>query len=401
MPFVTLPPHQWEDLHKIQRGMLRELANALGPVDRQLAADLQAAVRRMARAAWSRLAIQMELEKVLAKHATRVDATTRRLIESAGEHADQYIERLIRFGVAARTLEPIPASKVAFWTRPGAGTGAAEAVVAFARGRPIGSILNLSRDLHRFYVGQAQEVTQRVLTAIREAQTVEFAARELTSNWPRIRGALRTRGPIGAGARTPQLIEQIRSSIRELGKVTDLDLANLRNYLVRLKPGGRMRLAYAELITDLSGGKAAEKAVEKWGHQKQRYNAERVIATEQQRAFRLAQIERSAKMPGLIGYRWRMNRAKHARFLRSKPGKFSAARAGRTKGGRIGGLAGKHCICEAMDGQIVSVEDYQSEWSAGGHPHCACFFEEVFDRNRMFKAPETAEETEFLDEMGL
>lgn len=414
MPLVTLTPSQWDDLHKIQRGMLRELAEAMATLDAGLSADLKKAIIRLDRAGWSQVKVRVEIGRVLTRYWGKVDAAAIELIRSAERHADTYVKRLVHFGVAARTLEPIQPSKVAFWTRQGGGQGAAEAILAYARGKPVmagakQAPLALSRDLHWFADRQAQEVTQRVQTALREAQSLEYAARDLVSQWPRqVSPTYWTRGPISYKAEHPQIIKQIREHINNLGKLTGNELkttlVRLRAYLPRLKPGGRMRLAYAELITDLSRGKAAEGTVEKWAHQSQRSHAERIMVTEQQKAFRMAQIDRTSAMPGLVGYRWRMNRSKHARFLRSKPGRFSPRRAARsTRGGRVRGLAGKHCICEAMDGTIISVEDYKTEWSSGGHPNCACFFEEVFDRDSMFsslRGPESAEEKAFLDAAG-
>lgn len=407
MPLVTLPPHQQADLHRIQRGMLRELAEALGALDAKLSTDLKKVIVRLDRAGWNLLRVRVEVERVIVKHWQRVGVTTVALIRDAERHAETYMRRLAHFGVHTRNWEPIAASKVQAWQAPGRGTGLAESVLAYVRGKPAGAlkadrgkrVLELSQHLHDIGARESGEVTARVVRAIREGQSLDFASRELVTQW-----GTRWKGPIGAKAEFPKLINNLKDKIDRLGKVTGDDLKQelrqLRRYITTLKPGGRMRAAYSELITDLSEGKAAKSALDKWGHQKQRYLATRIIETEQQEAFRAAQIERGRQMPWLVGYRWHMNRTRHQRFLRSKPGKISGARAGRTRGGRIKGLAGKHCICEAMDGTVVSREEYESQWRAGGHPHCCCFFEEVFDREKMFALPETASEAAWLDAMG-
>lgn len=411
MAFATLPPWQLEDLHKIQRGMLRELAETMEALDSRLARDLKRAIIRLDRLGWRQDRVRMVIGAVVAAHWDRVDHAALETIKSAERHAETYMRRLAHFAVTTRTLEPIMPSKVAFWTAPGRGRPTAQAVVAYTRGKPPGAVAALlSTDLHRIAANEAAEVSNRVLTAIREAQSIEYASRDLVTQWPRgISPISRGRGPIGYQVQWPAKIKEIQSHINNLGKVTGdtlkADLSGLRGYLTRLKPGGRMRLGYAELVHDLAKGKAAEASLDKWAHQKQRYLAERILETEQQRAFRLAQIEMGAGIPGLIGYRWHMNRSKHARYLRSKPGRISPARAGRMMGGLGPGakgrrLAGKHCICEAMDGTIISLEDFKGHWSAGGHPHCACFFEEVFDTTAMLKAAETSEEKQWLDAMG-
>ena len=409
MAHVVLPPHQLEELHKIQRGMLAELAEALDDLDEALSADLKAAIIHLDRNGWKLPMVRARIGRVLTKYWNRVDQGVLALVDDAARHAETYMQRLVHFGVMGRTLEPIQPSKIQAWTKAGAGRGGARAVLAYVMGKPAGTktagksprvrSLDLSRNIHRFGRGQLEEVTGRVIRAVREAQGLEFAGRELVTQWKR--GKV-----VGGGEIKPRVIREIEARIDRLGKLTGDDLKQsldeLHQAMRKLKQGGRMKAAYAELIEDLDKGKIASSSLDKWVHQKQRYVAERIVETETQGMFRLAQVEAGDKLPWIIGYRWHMNRAKHRRWKYQKPGKFSGARARRTlgRGKRGKRLIGKSCVCEAMAGTVISPEEYKSRWIRGGHPHCACFFEEVFSEKKLLEARETPDEKKWLDKMG-
>jgi hypothetical protein len=236
---------------------------------------------------------------------------------------------------------------------------------------------------------------------MREAQSLDFASRELVSNWPRMVSptSLGT-GPIGYQGEFPKILRTLRDHIHNIGQLTGdelkPELEKIQRYMLRLKQGGRVRQAYAELCHDLAEEKSGPAAIEKWAHQKQRYQAERILETEQHAAFRSRQVEQGERKPWIIGYKWHMNSGRHRKWLYTKPGRHRKSAESR----KNPKLKGKHCICEVMDGEVVSVEEYKERWIAGGHPHCCCYFEEVFDLDKMAEAGETAEETAWLNAAG-
>jgi hypothetical protein len=389
MPLVTLPKSQQDHLHQIQLGMLADVNNAIGEID----VDLKKAVARLiislARAKFAPNVVRRKLQALFRRHTTLFDKKALKLVQDAAGYAERYMAELAHYGVLARNLAPITPSEVA-WYISKKGKERAAATLAFARGAPAGAPqmafwdrLRLSHEIHKLTGQQLQEATAAVLRAMREASGFGSASRELIRQIP----------GIGAGQVQPQAVRTLLGKARHLERFSwlgskDPDIRKVKQYLRRLAAGGRVGSAYAELVQDLERGKLAGKAVEKWIYQKQRYAAERILDTETSAAFRMRQVEVGEKIPWLIGYRWRMNLGVHARFRRTKPG-------------RLKRFGGKACICEVMDGTIVSPEEYRQYWFRGGHPHCACFFEEVFDRERMFSAQETAGEKAWLDRMGL
>lgn len=76
--------------------------------------------------------------------------------------------------------------------------------------------------------------------------------------------------------------------------------------------------------------------------------------------------------PWIIGYRWQLNRALHGAAVRRRfgtTGKGLNRRARRR--GRI------YCICEVMDGHVLSPAE-MARYPRGGHPNCRCSFPPVY-----------------------
>jgi hypothetical protein len=140
------------------------------------------------------------------------------------------------------------------------------------------------------------------------------------------------------------------------------------------------------------------KAVQRFTHHKQRMAAERILNTEAQHAFKQAGLDRNEGKPWIKGYVWEMNRGLHGRFTKRKPGrprKFGVFKSGKRKGkGRY------HCICETMQGRMLTPSEARN-WTQGGHPNCGCRLRPVYDESRMMSADITPEEETWLTEQGL
>jgi hypothetical protein len=100
----------------------------------------------------------------------------------------------------------------------------------------------------------------------------------------------------------------------------------LRRHMSRLKAGGTVHTAYLELLQRTAGNfneDQLKRAVRSWTYWKQRYNAERHIRTQVAAAYRANQLKADRSNPWITGYRVRMNRATHAKWLKTKPGKLT------------------------------------------------------------------------------
>jgi hypothetical protein len=104
---------------------------------------------------------------------------------------------------------------------------------------------------------------------------------------------------------------------------------------------------------------------------KQRYNAERLLKTEQQIAFKQAQISRDEKTSFIIGYIWKMNRGARRQYVR---------RTKLSKNKKFGGRR-RRCICEELDGQQISIEAARER--PIGHPHCMCSLIPVYGKGSL------------------
>lgn len=76
--------------------------------------------------------------------------------------------------------------------------------------------------------------------------------------------------------------------------------------------------------------------------------------------------------PWIIGYRWQLNRALHGAAVRRKFGTTGKGKSLRAK--RRGRL---YCICEVMDGRVLSPAE-MARYPRGGHPNCRCSFPPVY-----------------------
>lgn len=250
--------------------------------------------------------------------------------------------------------------------------------------RPWQGVDGLSRHLHGTAATEGQEMSRVVLRSIRESERASSAAREL-QRLVKLEGHA-----VGAGSKRPKLIDDLleagealqhNAQDPEVWAQWEKAQRRIKRYTTTLAPRGTVQTAYLEVLQDVQSdsfrAKDIRKAVDKWSYQKQRYQAERIIKTEQATAHRIEQMEKQKGQSWIVGYRWQMAAQLHATKMRK--------RGGRKK------LGGKRCICEVMDQTVMSPE-VAREYPQGGHPHCLCTFVPVYSEKGMMEAPITSDE---------
>jgi hypothetical protein len=268
---------------------------------------------------------------------------------------------------------------------------------------PDQGLQQLSKRIHGQALADSREASRVVLRAIREGQNVEEAARDLQRLVGK-RGLV-----VGGKEELPRLVRELKDAGRALaaagGPAEQAEWSRVRRQLARytrgLKPGSTVQKGYVELLRRLQRPKfrldQLDGVVDRWGYWKQRHVAERHIRTQQAAAYRARQVEQDARQRAwIVGYIWRLNRRAHTKWVKGgrslgKPGPLIR---GRRPSGRKA-LGGARCICEVMNGKLISVETAR-EYPNGGHPHCNCTFEPVYNRAAMLSAPVTAEEERLL-----
>lgn len=342
--------------------MLRDLAKALDDTDKLLARDVRAYVRRLRDDGWTREAVRKHTSWLMGRHYGRAERQAIQMVEDSALYAEDYVRRIEE--LSPMHFRPLPPSEIRWMSSQALGN--VDAAKSLVYGRSAGATapyegkLRLGKRLHALSESRTRKVSSYVIRAIREAQDVGYASRELVEL-----------GGIGRGkaGRLPKVIKELQESARKLNRWTDggldKEIKQLERYIKKINEGGTVGKAYREMIDSLVvqrrmgkgvPGKAVEKAVGRWVHYKERYYAERIIETETNTAFRASQIDRTKGNRALVGYIWRLSRS-----------------AGRDFG----------CQCETLDGETLRVK--QAEQLVGGvHPFCSCYLEEVWDTERLF-----------------
>lgn len=345
---------QQKELDRIQAQMLTDANKQVRLFERKLQAEVKVITKRLQKTGYSKRAINTQVKALLTRNKKLLKQITERMTKDAEKYSQRFLKKLASYDV--KTMTPIPASKLKYLK---ATRGNVRAALAYAKER---ASIPLSRALHRVTVGQTRQAALQVNRAIREAQSLQNASRDLVKA---IKG-------VGAKEKLPKLVKRTLKQTKKLDRVTGgllkPEVKKLSSYLKKLKPGGRMRGAYIELVDDLQKNKAGNAAIDKWVYQKQRYNAERIIKTETQAAFRRAQINASIGKPWVVGYIWHLNR---------------------------GGGTHTPCVCDTMDGTVVPA-DKAEQWLYGAHPFCNCTFEQVVDMPTLRKTGITDSERIWL-----
>jgi hypothetical protein len=339
--------------------MIRDLAKSLDDTDELLAADIRKFLTRVKKAGWKTDAVKKHTQWLIARHYGRAERNTIHMVEDAASYAEDYVRRIGE--LSPMHYRPLPASEIKFLT--GNALGNVDAAKSLVYGRsaaakaPYKGVLRLSRRLHTLSGDRARKVSSYVVRAIREAQNVGYASRELVEL-----------GGLGRKAKLPKLLEELREAASGLNRWAQGELQpqirRLEKYIKGINEGGTVGKAYRELIDSLVKqrrlgkgvpGEAVEKSIGRWVHYKERYFAERIIETETNAAFRASQVAQSNENPGLIGYIWHLSR---------------------TSGREFG------CQCETLDGKTLKPKE--AEGLIGGvHPFCSCYLEEIWDYDKI------------------
>jgi hypothetical protein len=248
--------------------------------------------------------------------------------------------------------------------------------------------LSLSTRMHGPVAEQSREATRVILRQIRESESLGSASREIHRLLKDKVGA-----PPGGGEKLPKLMQQLSDAGKALAKgdprardQINATLKRINKYQRQLRSGRTVQNGYVELLERLKSPKVRAEtianAVDSWSYWKQRYHAEKWMRTESAAAYRTSQIEGDLDKPWVVGYKWLLFAAGHAKWVKTKPGNLTA-------------YGGKHCICEQMHGQILSKE-VALQYPRGGHPHCMCSLRPVFDLDKMVETPITPSEKEWL-----
>lgn len=268
--------------------------------------------------------------------------------------------------------------------------------------RPFKGTDGLSKALHGEAVAESREAARVMLRSIRESNRVDTSARELQRLLAK-RGAR-----FGANEAVPRLVQELEDAgawLRHGGGVEAEErwtqvLAEMRHYQRGLKQGGTVQNAYLELLQRVQSPKFQmadlEGCTEQWGYWKERYRAERWIRTEQQTAYRVAQLDKQEMHRWITGYLWVMNGGLHKRYVNAKRPDGTRATPRRPPG-KSKKFGGKHCICEVLAGRVLSPE-IAREYPGGGHPHCGCSLVPQYDERELLDAPITAEEEAWYQE---
>lgn len=200
--------------------------------------------------------------------------------------------------------------------------------------------------------------------------------------------------------RLPKLLEELKRHGNALAtntgdaktlKAWHETIAKIDRYQATLRTQGRVQAGYLELLERVrrkDGPEMVDQSLDRWLVEKQRYNAERILATEAQAAYRSAQWQRDRSRPWVTGYIWRIQRGGRADYeKRTKPRTIKPP--GRQ--GRGGGIGRGRCVCEVMNGREFS-KDAPLDFPHMGHPHCACYWEPIIDVKSAMAAPVTKDE---------
>lgn len=364
---------QRRKLEKLRDAQLKHLKGALDSLDSKLAKDVDKAIRAMNARAFRPSEVKKQISKLMRAHEKRVGAAVIQQIEDAANYQRIFLARMNEF--VKQQLTPIKAADMKWALKEG--SAGARHALSYAKLRGSGGAYGLGKRLSRALHGHTKRETAnavKVITrSVREAARLNFASTELVKN---VR--------LGKAEKLPKLVQDVQDKINRIGNRRMLgadfedEARRLKKYLRRLKAGGRVRIGYLELVDSLTKkGGVSKKAVEKYAYHRQRYIAERIINTETQTAYRQSQLQAGRKEKYIVGYIWRLNRSVHARWLKKKPGRKTGKRGGKISHGRS-------CICEVNAGKRFTKEE-AAEWTAMGmgHPHCSCWWEEVFDKSKI------------------
>jgi hypothetical protein len=429
---VHLPDSEAEQVAQLRDALMRRTQTALGALQPSLRRDASKAIDRIVESGYSAAVTRRETKRLVKGHYGRLRKEVAAsindvvgLVERYGQHMDKWeIEERRKASAAGPYIAP---SRIVHGITQQAASEAAlhgaladvpkrvfvaktQADAFIARElRPWREKRKLSTRLHSSQVNASRDAVRLSMRAVREGKALQ-------ANNDLILGLARKGHAVGGAKRLPGYLQEFeragnalmrmqKPSLRDRAATAAYNKAKhdwqtqrraVRRAANRLAEGGRVQNALIEVLerTSKDNVKRLNSALDVFLNQKQSYNAERILDTEIHASYRSAQVARDRGKPWLIGYIWRLQRGARRDFARrTKPTKMKLPSGRRTRRAR-------RCICEVMDGRRIS-KDTLASYPQGGHPHCMCWFEPVYDRRIMRRAPPTAaEERWYREEFG-
>jgi hypothetical protein len=437
-----IPPEQLERIQIIRGAHLDAIDEALDTVDEAIAADARRTMARIRKSGYNPGVIRRETRRLARRNNDRVRQAVAQQVQHAALLGERVGEVITAFSIAERLKGPdvpvfVPPSAVKRAQELGSvGSEAALTRVSLARLRtpmevsealrkhggnagkiPIrgsgpgvtqlrtfrkagqikdASEIGLSARLHGSAAKNVASTEKAVNNIIRAGTNYDKAQKDL------IREVADAGETLGARQRIPAHIKRLEKAGRELRILeTGPKSAYNREQYDRTKRewdraikaierkalqqvdkrGGTRELLQ---IVQKQGTKGLDKALQRWTDEKQRYNADRIVSTESSAAYRAREYNGVKDKKYVTGAYWRLNRGARRKYVkRVKPRKKSKK-----------GMAGMRCVCEGLADQLYPkavIKDYPRM----GHPYCNCFWEYVYDREKMFSEPLTEADVEW------
>jgi hypothetical protein len=358
--------------------LLASIYDATTSLDRALAVEVQDAILRIQRSKYKLSVIRREIKRIGANHESRLRTTLAEQLEFGATMGAEYSEIGVHAAASMRRgIRNVIVTEASMRKEAASRAGMpADKLLKELIPKPVREFRKLSKTLHGDQVAANRKIYREVRAAIRDSRHMSRATTEL------IRVARTRTTGLGANDRLLNALQDVQKAGDALyrhGTPEALakwrkSLRSVKRYTYRLATDGRMRPTLLEGLRKLekAGPAQVDNVIEYWTAEKQRYNAERIIRTEQQIAFKEAQIAADSEIKAIIGYIWRMNRAARSGYVK----RTKLPRSGKKLLGRR-----RRCICEALDGKQISVEAARAR--PIGHPHCMCSLIPVYGKGSL------------------
>jgi hypothetical protein len=391
------------DLTALRDQQVRAMQAAVAELIPSLQSGMDEALARIQASGYSPKVTRAEMLALAKRHSSATERAVLEQVSSAVSAADHYDSvltnhvsksALYRAGIEAGAQGArvsVARTIVSNSPAPPASTATAPQKLANANIKKVSENHPLSSRLHASAIQHEREIVQHAVHAVSEHRAMGDAGKRLIAQ-------VENKGvDLGGGQNVPKLLQNLADKARglavEAGPAAQREMAlaiqRAEKYTAGLAENSRTYTAWREAIDRIQkqGAKGVDEALNRWGVEKQRYNAERILQTETMAAYRSEQYLRDKEKPYVVGYIWRMNKGARKRFVKRVAPTRSFPMPGQPK------KSGKHgrCICELLDGKRLG-RDAPAEYPRGGHPHCCCWFEPVVDQRLVLDAPITANE---------
>ena len=450
----TIPPLQSARIQAIQRIHWDSLDESLDALDDEIASRARQAMVKIRASNYNRNTIKRETKAITANTADKTSSLLAAQVESAALYAQRAADTIRAWQVAGRLAEgvehlSVSDSAMARALRPGVSIVDAEAALARIKIAPLQSPaaqakafqdfgatqgphvatevtsgtkvmdklrklglvrkskeIGLSRRLHNSAAMNTTVTEKAVGQAIREADSMNKAGRELVN-------ALNSEGtPLSINRKLTKPLARLKRANRDLELLSvnkadpDALKAATKEYNAafnRIRKVAESRVdgrgGYQELLQIIKkqGHKGTDKALARWLDEKQRSHAERIVETETSAAYRAREYEQHANKSYITGFYWRRSAGMVSLDLKRK--KDIARTKPRRKGGKRGKrkTKGRPCgVCPALADQFFPVE-YAREYPRGAHPNCRCWYEWVYSHEGLGNSPITQADVDWFE----